>query len=138
MITSTWAISMPSGGSGRLSICQIADRNVEHLVLALDEEMVVVGDVGVEIGPGAFDGENADHAGFGELMQRVVDGCERNRHAGKGGFLVQFLDGQVPITLGKQQVAKRDTLTRRTQAGGAASSLSVIGASAAIAKLQLI
>jgi hypothetical protein len=30
---------------------------------------------------------------------------------------VQFLDRQVPITLGKEQVAKRDALARRPEAG---------------------
>jgi hypothetical protein len=29
---------------------------------------------------------------------------------------MQFLDGQMPVALGKQEVAERDTLARRAQA----------------------
>ena len=41
------------GRLGQIADADVADRNVEHDVLALDEEMVMVGDVGVEIGPWA-------------------------------------------------------------------------------------
>ncbi|MNT59329.1 hypothetical protein D3C72_1968310 [compost metagenome] len=54
----------------------IAHGDIEDLVLTFDEEVVMVGDVGVEIGLGAFHREHADHARLGELMQRVVDGCQ--------------------------------------------------------------
>ncbi|MCY1303763.1 hypothetical protein D9M70_534870 [compost metagenome] len=94
----------------------IADRDIENFVLTLDEEVVVVGNVGVEVGLGTFHREHADHAGLGELVQRIVDGCERNRHPGHDSLLVQFLDGQVTVTLGKDQIGEGNALTGRTQA----------------------
>ncbi|EGE57181.1 hypothetical protein RHECNPAF_470070 [Rhizobium etli CNPAF512] len=95
---------------------QVADGNVEHLVFAFDEEMMVVGHISVEIGLGALDGENADETGLGELVQRVVDGRQRNRHAGGNRLLMQLLDGQMPVALGKQEIAERDALAGGTQA----------------------
>ena len=106
-MTSTWAISMPSGGSGRLPIVRAADRNIEHLIVALDKEMVMIRHIGVEIGLGAFDGENTDHAGFGKLVQRVVNGCQRHRDTGGHCFFMQLFDREVAITLGKNQVGKQ-------------------------------
>ena len=47
---STLTISMPSGGSGRLHHPHRRFGDVEDPVLAFDEEMVVIGGVGVEIG----------------------------------------------------------------------------------------
>ncbi|MNL62275.1 hypothetical protein D3C87_1862840 [compost metagenome] len=81
----------------------------------------MVGDVGVEVGLGAFHREHADHAGLGELMQRVVDGCQRNRHAGDDRLFMQFFNGQVTVALGEDQIGKRDTLTRRAQTRAAQS-----------------
>ena len=100
---------------------QIADGDIEHVVFTLDEEVMVIGDVGVEIGLGAFHGENADHPGLGELVQRVVDCRQRHRHAGGDGFLVQFLDRQVPVALGKQEIPEGNALAGRTKAGTAQS-----------------
>ena len=108
---------MPSGGSGRLMTLTGAGGDVEDPVLAFDEEMVVIRGVGVEIGLRALDGEDAQQSRLGELMQRVVDGRQRYRHAGGERLLVQFLGRQMAVALGKQQIGKRDALTRRPQAG---------------------
>ena len=59
---STLTISMPAGGSGRLMTRTGAVGDVEDLVFAFDEEMMVIGGVGVEIGLRPFDRENAQQA----------------------------------------------------------------------------
>jgi hypothetical protein len=78
--------------------------------------MVVIRDVGVEIGLRSVDRDLAQQADLGELVQRVVDGCERDRHLRLGGLLVEHLRRQVAVALGEQDPAKRHALTRRTQA----------------------
>src|SRR5690606_19376317 len=72
--------------------------------------------VGVEIGAGAFEREDAQEAGLGELVERVVDGGERDGDAGGKRLLVQLLGGKVAVALGEQQLGQRDSLPRRTQA----------------------
>src|SRR5579863_2629291 len=61
-------------GRRRLADHDIVRRNIEQIVLVLDEEVMVLGIVGVEIGLGAVDRDLAQQADFGELVQRVVDG----------------------------------------------------------------
>ena len=51
---------------------------------------MVVGGIGVEVGACALDRQNTQQPGIGELMQRVVDGGERNGDAGSLGFLMQL------------------------------------------------
>jgi len=51
-----------------------------------------------------------------ELVQRIVDGGERNRHAGALGFLEKRLGRQVAIAAGEEQPAQSDALARRAQA----------------------
>src|SRR6188474_1458208 len=53
-------------------------RDVHQRVVALHEEVVMRGGVGVEIGLRAVDRDLAQQADLGELMQRVVDGGERD------------------------------------------------------------
>ena len=113
---STLAISMPSGGCGRLVTRTGASGMSNTRFLAFDEEMMVVGRVGVEIGLRPFDGEDAQQSGARELMQRVVDGRQRNRHAGGERLLVQLFGRQMAVALGEQHLGKRDALARRTQA----------------------
>ena len=80
-ITSTPAISMPLGRRRQVADRDRLARDVDEGILALDEEVVVLARVGVEIGLGAVDRELAQQPGFGELVQRVVDGRERDRDA---------------------------------------------------------
>ena len=77
--------------------------DVEHPVLAFDEEVVMVRRVGVEIGLDALDGEDAQEAGLGELMQRVVDRRQRDRNAGDQRLLVQLLRRKMTIAVGEEQ-----------------------------------
>src|SRR6266545_1468182 len=100
----------------RLADDRVGIRNVEQRVLALDEEVMVLGIVGVEIGLGAVDRDLAQEAHVGELVQRVVDGRQRHRHLGLGGFLVEHLGGDVPVALAEQNPAERHALAGRTQA----------------------
>ena len=44
-------------------------RNVDQRVFAFDEEVVVIGDVGIEIGLGTVDGDLPQQADVGELVQ---------------------------------------------------------------------
>ena len=62
---------------------------VDQQMRFLGQEMLVVGEIGVEIGPGAVHGDFAQQARRCELVQRVVDGGERNRRAGGLRFLKQ-------------------------------------------------
>jgi hypothetical protein len=48
-------------------------RNIEHLVLAFNEEVMVRRDVGIKIGFRAINCDLSQQANFGELMQSVVD-----------------------------------------------------------------
>ena len=89
--------------------------NVDQRVLALDEEMMMIRHVGVEIGLRAVDRDLAQQADIGELVQRVVDGRERDRDLGLGGLLVQHLGGEMPVALGEQDPAERHPLAGRAQ-----------------------
>ena len=51
----------------------------------LDEEVVVVGGVGIEVGALSADGDLAQQPGTLELVQGVVDGCQRHPLAGPHG-----------------------------------------------------
>src|SRR5690606_21746920 len=90
--------------------------DVEDLVLAFDEEMMMVRRVGVEICLRALDGEDAQQAGLGELMQRVVDSREGNGDAGGDCFLVKLLGGKMPIPFREKKLGKRHALACRAQA----------------------
>ena len=89
--------------------------NVDEIVFVLDEEVVMLGIVGVEIGFRAFDGDLTEQADLGELVQRVVDGGERHRHLGVVGFLVQHFRRHMPVALGEQNPPQRHALPRRAQ-----------------------
>src|SRR5262245_39843750 len=91
-------------------------RNVEDPVLALDEELMVVGGIGVEIGLRTFNREDAQQPGLRELVQRVVDGRERNRHPGGQRFLMQLFGREMAVALREKQFGKRHTLSRRAEA----------------------
>jgi hypothetical protein len=60
---------------------------------------MVVGRVGVKIGLRAIDRDLAQQTRFGELMQSVVDGCERDRDACAGRLFVELFGGDVPVAL---------------------------------------
>ncbi len=55
------------------------------------------GHIGIEIRPPAGHHDLAQQPGFGELMERVVHGGERNAHAGRQGLGMQFFGGDVTV-----------------------------------------
>ena len=77
---------------------------------------MVIRHIGVEIGAGTLHLDNAQHARIRELMQRVVDGGQRNGEARILSFLMQRFSRNVTITGGEQEICERDTLACRTQA----------------------
>jgi hypothetical protein len=91
-------------------------RDVDQFVVVLEIEVVMRGHVGVEIGLGAVDTDLPQQARIGQLVERVVDGGERYRHFGEGGFLVQHFRGQMPRALAEQEPAQRHALTGGAQA----------------------
>ena len=110
---STLTISMPSGTGGKLPTMVEPTGDIDHLIFAFDEKVMMVGNVRVEIGLCALDGEDAEHSGLGKLMQCIVHRRQRNRHIGTKRLFVQFFGRKVPVTLGKDQAGERDTLTGR-------------------------
>src|SRR3546814_3987818 len=66
-------------------------RNVLKSPAAFVVEVVMVGDVGVEVGTPGLDHHLAQQAGFGELMQAVVDGGQRDAHVVGHGLGMQLL-----------------------------------------------
>ncbi len=118
---------MPSGGSGMAPSFSASAGTSSTAFLAFDEEVVVIAHIGVEIGPRAIDRELAQEACLGELVQRVVDGGERHRHAGLDRLGVQPLGGHVPVALREQELAERQALLRRTQAGATQQSRDIGG-----------
>ena len=100
--------------------------DVEHLIVAFDEIMMVLVHIGVEIGLRPVHGEFAQQADFGELVQRVVDRRQRHRHFRARGPLVEHFRGQVAVALAEQDPAERHALPRRTQAHLAQHRLDVV------------
>ena len=78
--------------------------------------MLVIAGIGVEIGARAIHRDLAQQARLAELVQRVIDGGERHRHARAVGLFIQHFGGDMAIAARKQQPAKPDPLARRAQA----------------------
>ncbi len=102
-------------GNGRLSM--LAMRNIEDHIFPFEEEVLVIGDIGVEIGFGPFHRDDAQHARFRKLVQRVVYGGERDRNVSHDGFLVKVFRGQVAVALSENQARKCNALARGAQTG---------------------
>jgi hypothetical protein len=60
-------------------------RDVDQRAIVRAVEMLVVADIGVEIGALGIDRDLAQQPGRRELVQRVVDGGQRQGVAGAGG-----------------------------------------------------
>ena len=56
-------------------------RDVDKHIRAFDEKMMVIRDIRVEIGSRSVDGDLAQEARFGKLIEAVIDRCERDRNA---------------------------------------------------------
>ncbi len=76
--TSTCVIFMPSGGCRQTLDADGVTRNIHQLAVALEQEMVVIRRVGIEVGLRSFDGQLADKTRPLELMQRIVNGRQRD------------------------------------------------------------
>ena len=63
----------------------------------------------------AVDGDLAEQADFGDLVQCVVNGRERHRHLGLGRFFVEHFGRDVPVALAEEEPAERDALARRAK-----------------------
>src|SRR6266566_5966964 len=84
---------------------RIGVRNINQIVFVLDEEVVVVRDVGVEIGLRPVDRYFPPQSGAGELMKRIVDRGQRNGDLRAACLFVKHFRGQVAVTLRKQKPA---------------------------------
>jgi uncharacterized protein YhjY with autotransporter beta-barrel domain len=103
------------GRDRRLADENIGVRNIEQRVVLLDEEMVMLGRIGVEIALRAFDRDLAQQPRIGELVERIVDGRQRHRRLGVVGLLVQHLGRDVPVAFAEQQPAELHALTGGSQ-----------------------
>ena len=76
--------------------------NIYEFVLVFDEKVIVKGGVGIKIGFGRVDRDLTQEASVGELVQCVIDGCERNANLCACRFLVEHFSSYMPIALGEQ------------------------------------
>ena len=94
----------------------IADQ-VDQLSIVLDEEVMVITDIGVEIGTAAVDSDYTQKSSPGELVKHVVDRGQGDMDAGRLRFSMQILRRKMAIAFGEKNAAQLDALTRRTKAG---------------------
>jgi hypothetical protein len=66
-------------------------RNIEQAAAVLEKEVMMVTDVGVEIGASGIHHHLTQHPCLDELLQRIVDGRERHPDRGLDRFAVQLL-----------------------------------------------
>lgn len=91
--------------------------NVEQLSICFHIEMIVVGDIGIEVCPLSANGDLAQQSRALKLVERVVDGCEGDPLARSHGLFVQDLRRYVAIAIAKQQRRQGNALASRPQAG---------------------
>src|SRR5262252_4308413 len=90
-------------------------RNIDEIVLALDKEVMMVRDIGVEVGLGAVDRHFPQQPGICELVKGVVNRGQRNCDLGTIGLFIEHFRREVPIALCKQEPAQCYALASRTQ-----------------------
>ena len=91
--------------------------DVQQVVALLDEEVMVLSIVGVEIGLRSLERELAQQSCILELMQRVVDGRQRDVLAHARYLAMQALGRHVTVTLTEQKRGQQQPLPRCTQPG---------------------
>ena len=84
--------------------------DVEQPAGILEKKVMVVTDIGVEIGVAGIHHHLTEQPCLDELMQRVVYGRERHPDRGPDRFAVQLLGGDVPVALLEQEPDKRKPL----------------------------
>src|SRR5215471_3866844 len=89
--------------------------DIDEPPLGLHEEVVVIGNVGVEIGALSTDSDLAQQPRALELVQGVVNGGQGNLFARRHRLLVKDFGGHMTVTIAKQQSRQGHALTRRPQ-----------------------
>ncbi len=84
--------------------------------VVLEVEMVVLGNVGVEIGPSGLHHHLAQQTGTGELVQGVVDGGLGDMYPRLEHITVELLRSEVAVAAIEQQLGQAQTLPRGPQA----------------------
>ena len=74
------------------------------------EEVMMVGNVSIEIRSAGLDDDFVQEPRIGKLMKRVVDGRERHPDAGRQRFAVQLLGRDVALPAFEQEPCQGDTL----------------------------
>ena len=78
--------------------------------------MMVIRHVRIEIGPSGLDDDLAQQPGGGELVQRVVDGRERDPDRAGLRLAMQVLGRHMAVAAVEQQAGESKALPRRAQA----------------------
>ena len=89
--------------------------NVLEVARPFEEEVMVIGRIGVEIRASRFDHDLAQQTGVGELVQRVVDRCQRHLHFSVGRLRMQLLGRDMPVDLVEQKARQGQPLPGRTK-----------------------
>ena len=111
-MTSTRESLVPSGGAGRPATTTSADGK-SYI------EVMVMSDIGIEIGPARRHDDFAQKTGIAKLVQRIVDSGQRNRHAGRLDLGMQAFRGDMAMAALEKHPRQRNTLPRRPQTGRA-------------------
>ena len=77
---------------------------IDQFPFVLNEKVMVIADIGVEIGAAAIDGDRAQQSGSGELVQGVVDGGQRDMDAGCLSFGTQIFRRKMAMSLAKRML----------------------------------
>jgi len=93
---------VPLGRGWCLADNHLGIRDVEYLIFAFDKEMMVRRRIGIEIGLRSIDRDLTEKSDFRELMQRVVNCCERDRHFRARRFFVEHLGGEMAIAFAEE------------------------------------
>lgn len=108
----------PLGRLGQVGNDDLVAGNVLKTARAWVEEMMVLADIGVEIRTRRIDDDLAHKTGGRELVQGVVNRCQRHPDTGAERFAVKHFCGYVTISPIKKKPREGQTLAGRTQTGG--------------------
>ena len=79
------------------------------------KKVVMVAGVRVEVGSPSIDDDLAQQPSFGELVERIVNGRQRDLDVPRNGFFVQPFSRHVAVLGLEQQPGERQPLPRRSQ-----------------------
>src|SRR5215472_16447094 len=92
---------------------QVVARNILQPTGCFAKEVMMIGCVGVEIRAAGLDNDFTQEPAIGELMQRVVNGCERYPDPCRHRFAMELLSSDVALPLFKQETRQSEALSRR-------------------------